>query len=1134
MNLRKVLVVSVVFLSASVMFAQSSEYAPLLKKGKEYEAKKQYVYALGTYYDAMEAAPLEAKEAFERFQKLGLILESGKPGEGEFNEFDLYDEWVRILKEKEKYWCENCPLKFVFLKPKRMSTDMKKRTANYTIGLEEHQNLKASKISGIINTGYYKAKKDSWELKLPLYENTFKSDAEKDGIPIVYKSRNYYTNGVDWTDRYVKLASDDIDYTFHNRYGLETLYVIAIDICDKSGKVLYSFKDKTNNESYEYYIKDVPQELMPLFDSNEIKIVPKKVGYYYGFDVETPKSKVREIAKFHNFDIKKLNFCVPPNNSDNFPNYWTGWDYDAIAAVRVGASDFPRKDELLKAKTLSIIAEQWFNENASAFTGVIKLDGLPNNLGEDYSWLYKLDKTDKTNKAYFISNEAGKQKVLAVIDMDLATPLEQKKSELESKLLFNYIKDAKQVKVDIKKALELLKIGEINTDLKIIGSATSEEIFSLGKNFSSKIALDLSDVTGVKEIKDKAFYVTPITDIILPNTLEKIGVKSFSGCRQLTRVKIPSNVNEIGEEVFRDCDSLTHIELSNKLSAIGSRAFAYCKVLNDISLPKNLKNIKRETFVGCESLENIEIPYGVEEIELNAFANCKSLTNITIPVSVKKIGNGAFQGCTSLKTVSYGGTESQWNSLEINYTNNSLKKSKVIYTSDKVAISKDLSSNTKTNEATKNTQNSIKNNNVVNVNNLCEYLSKLKAPASIKVIGDISDWMYGDLVDTECDYKFSLDVTELKGLKTLDILLAHENLTEIKLPASLSEVETSSLYTYCKNLEKFEIVTDNKNFMTVDGVLYSKDGKTLVAYPSGRKDKQFSVPNTVTKIESWALANRFLNSVAIPASVTNIDSDWYSVDYDDENLKTIKYDGTKEDWNKIASNVNLPDRTVVECSKKSSQKSSTTTAASKPVETAIVRRSTSSENASATSTPTTSQRKVEPPSSTESSATTKTASSRSSPVKVTSAWNFEKGEKASKNAVILGFSSDMKTMPSSNITLRSDSGSGAQLVFIAQNKIGFKYNKGLQLNATSNLKESDFAKITVENDCTLVVTGKGSTGKDSFDSSKKRNSFSVNGKQIYMRTKAEETSNQTWRIPLKKGENVISATGMRFISFVCE
>ena len=156
-----------------------------------------------------------------------------------------------------------------------------------------------------------------------------------------------------------------------------------------------------------------------------------------------------------------------------------------------------------------------------------------------------------------------------------------------------------------------------------------------------------------------------------------------------------------------------------------------------------------------------------------------------------------------------------------------------------------------------------------------------------------------------------------------------------------------------------------------------------------------------------------------------------------------------------------------------------------------------------------------------------------SAVKVTSSWNFENGDNVSKNKDIIGFGDSLKEYPKKEINVSSDSGSGARLVFNAQNKISFKYNKSLQCSTNSEKKEFDCIKIITENECTLTVIGKGSTGK-SFDPEAKQNSFSVNGKQVYKRKDASETKDQTWKVKLKKGENIISVNGMKFISFTCE
>ncbi len=65
-------------------------------------------------------------------------------------------------------------------------------------------------------------------------------------------------------------------------------------------------------------------------------------------------------------------------------------------------------------------------------------------------------------------------------------------------------------------------------------------------------------------------------------------------------------------------------------------------------------------------------------------------------------------------------------------------------------------------------------------------------------------------------------------------------------------------------------VSGGSYFKAVDGVLYSKDGKLLVKYPT-EKSGAFTVPSTVTKIADGAFKNcTKLTKVTIPSSVTSI------------------------------------------------------------------------------------------------------------------------------------------------------------------------------------------------------------------------------------------------------------------------
>ena len=103
--MKKIALAVAVMLAAGLgVFAQSAEYTVLVKKAKDYEAKKQYASALGIYWDAVAAEPSEkSQEAVEVFLKLEDLIKSGKPGYDEFDEFSLYDDWVLLCKDFECY-----------------------------------------------------------------------------------------------------------------------------------------------------------------------------------------------------------------------------------------------------------------------------------------------------------------------------------------------------------------------------------------------------------------------------------------------------------------------------------------------------------------------------------------------------------------------------------------------------------------------------------------------------------------------------------------------------------------------------------------------------------------------------------------------------------------------------------------------------------------------------------------------------------------------------------------------------------------------------------------------------------------------------------------------------------------------
>ena len=93
---------------------------------------------------------------------------------------------------------------------------------------------------------------------------------------------------------------------------------------------------------------------------------------------------------------------------------------------------------------------------------------------------------------------------------------------------------------------------------------------------------------------------------------------------------------------------------------------------------------------------------------------------------------------------------------------------------------------------------------------------------------------------------------------------------EFYLPDSVSAIEKDALDE--SDITAFKVSAANRYFTTIDGVLFSKDGKRLVRVPSGRAGS-YTVPGRVTGIAQNAFRNcRKISSVHIPESVKVVGS----------------------------------------------------------------------------------------------------------------------------------------------------------------------------------------------------------------------------------------------------------------------
>lgn len=97
------------------------------------------------------------------------------------------------------------------------------------------------------------------------------------------------------------------------------------------------------------------------------------------------------------------------------------------------------------------------------------------------------------------------------------------------------------------------------------------------------------------------------------------------------------------------------------------------------------------------------------------------------------------------------------------------------------------------------------------------------------------------------------------------------NLEVINLPES---IKTIGVFEQCPMIHSINVAEKNAILKSVDGVVYSKDGKILLKYPAGKIADRFVVPSTVTTISDYAFYGTKGNvkEIFIPSSVVKMDN----------------------------------------------------------------------------------------------------------------------------------------------------------------------------------------------------------------------------------------------------------------------
>jgi hypothetical protein len=405
----------------------------------------------------------------------------------------------------------------------------------------------------------------------------------------------------------------------------------------------------------------------------------------------------------------------------------------------------------------------------------------------------------------------------------------------------------------------------------MVGSVMPTAAFAETEN-DSTVELITSD----NETKEEFHFVAALTDdssaveitgyagsadtAVIPDSVEglpvtKIGNLDNNG--SITKLVIPASVTSIENGAFSKLTELEEIEVAEDNQYYSSfGGVLYNKDMTTLvyypssrqessfAFPNIVTEISENAISGVSELEYLTLGDGLTTIGAETFSNCPKLKYITVSASIEDID------------IAYVNANSAIEAYDVYEFNN-------VYSSvDGVLFNKDGSSLIsypagKTDEAytVPDSVTTICDNSFAD----CEALKKV-------TVGELFTAFEGNpFSGTTKIESFAVNGDNGSVVAEDGILYSTDRLTLVKYPSgketgvftvpdTITGFSTSA-FIDCPNISAFAVSDKNENFSVVDGILFSKDGTTLVKYPAGSELDYYEVADTVTSVADDAFQN---------------------------------------------------------------------------------------------------------------------------------------------------------------------------------------------------------------------------------------------------------------------------------------
>lgn len=434
---------------------------------------------------------------------------------------------------------------------------------------------------------------------------------------------------------------------------------------------------------------------------------------------------------------------------------------------------------------------------------------------------------------------------------------------------------------------------------------------------------------GVERVENYAFAGSRVSAVMLPDGVTYIGENAFEQCPNLEKIRIPDSVASIGYGAFFNNPMLRSIGLPAAITEIPNSAFSNCSMLETVVFGENVKTVGWDAFYNCSNLKTVKIGSSLEKINHGAFGMVNNLSEIIYEGSsedwddiiIEQMNDAIYDAQLTTDAEFVYGVSLDQNSANLKM-------------GDTLELSATISPETLEESLVWNVADvyvaNIEDGGVVTAEHAGEtavivstvdgcYMDYCRISVSASdSIGENITWSLEDGVLTVSgtgeipDYDESADgiLTETPWAEYGEIIKAivvgegitaigngafrgNFNVERITIAQSVKTIGDRA-FEMCEcvktiniakgvesigddafdgmwGLESFTVDADNEYFSALDGVLFSKDKKVLVAYPVSKRDELYKIPAGVEVVNAGAFrGNRYMDSLIMPEGLDTV------------------------------------------------------------------------------------------------------------------------------------------------------------------------------------------------------------------------------------------------------------------------